>query len=444
MPPDTQPHPAAAVDLLLTDLSGVTRGKRIPARELDHVLRSGVPLIGSLHALDIHGENVDEAGLALATGDGDRLLVPADGRVMPVPWAGEPLSCLLMTLTEPDGRPFFADPRHVLARTAARLAELELTPVVACELEFYLVDRERTPEGGPQPPRSPLTGRRDWSIQTYAIDELEAYGPCLSAVTQACALQGVATGSILAEYAPGQFEINLEHHPDVLRAADEAVLLKRAVRGVARRQGMDATFMAKPYGGHSGSGLHMHVSLLDRDGRNVLDDETTLRHAVGGLLATMAEATAIFAPNPNSFRRLQHGSYAPTVPTWGEDNRTVAVRTLGRGPSRRIEHRLAGADANPYLALAAVLAGLHHGLTHALEPPPPVTGNAYDARPAEGFPALPQRLPEALDAFEAGRILPDHIGGDYHRLYAAVRRGELRRFEALFDRREMDWYLAVI
>lgn len=444
LPPD---DPAAGVELLVTDLNGEPRGKRVPAREIDHVMAHGVPLIGSLFALDIQGENVDEAGLALAAGDGNERLMPIEPRLLPMPWASIPTACLPMTMVGRDGRPWFADPRAVVAKVVARFAELALTPVVAFELAFYLIDRQRTAKGGPQPPRSPLTGRRDWSAQTYALGEQEAYAACLADIVRACAAQHVATGSILAEYAPGQFEVNLDHVPDALRAADETALLKRTVRGVARTHGMDATFMAKPYVEHAGSGLHLHVSLHDAKGRakgrKVLMGEGRLRHAVGGLLKSMPEAMAIFAPNVNSYRQLHRGSYAPTTPTWGEDNRTAAVRTLGSGSSRRVEHRLAGADANPYLAAAAILAGLHHGLATGVEPGPALTGNAYEAATPESD-RLPLPLSEAVARFELARILPDYLGADDHRLYATCRAAELRKFEAAFDRREMDWYLSVL
>jgi glutamine synthetase len=201
--------------------------------------------------------------------------------------------------------------------------------------------------------------------------------------------------------------------------------------------------MAKPYPEHAGCGLHIHVSLLDREGRNVFDDATelgspALRHAVGGLLATMRDAQAIFAPNANSYRRFQESTYAPTAPLWGYNNRTTAVRIpAGDGRARRVEHRVAGADANVHLATAAMLAGIHHGLTRKLDPGAPVEGNGYavDAEP------LPRNWSEALGLFDASPVIAEYFGPRFQHLYSAVRNAERRRFEAVVTPTELDWYL---
>jgi len=434
-----------AVELFVIDTNGIPRGKRIPAAELEDARKGAVRLIGSIFALDSHGENVDAVGLAMATGDGDRRLVPTDGRLLPLAWERVPTAALAMRMVEDDGTPFFADPRNVLQAVLARFEPLGLTPVVACELEFYLTDRARDAAGGPQPPKAPLTGRAEPVTATYSLDDLQAFAPFLDAVAATCRSWDVPASSALSEYAPGQFEINLHHVADAVAAADHAALLKRAVRGHARALGMDATFLAKPYAERAGSGLHIHVSLVDRAGRNVFAGRgeaaaEPLRHALGGLMATLDEGTAIFAPNPNSYRRLQRGSYAPVMPSWGFDNRTVALRVVGEGAARRIEHRQAGADANPYLVMAAVLAGIHHGLTGRIDPGPPAAGNAYE----DGRTPLPQRLGDALPRFAAGAVLREHLGADFHRLYHLLRRGELERFERENIAHEHAWYLPVI
>jgi glutamine synthetase len=208
------------------------------------------------------------------------------------------------------------------------------------------------------------------------------------------------------------------------------------VRGVARARGHDATFMAKPHAGKSGSGLHFHVSLLDRAGNPVFADSARLRHAVGGLLASMPQALALFAPFANGFRRLRGRAYAPVRPNWGFDDRNVALRVLGEGIDRRVEHRVAGADANPYLALAAILGGIHLGLTRQLDPgPPAVPGMAADG------PALPAGWAAAIDCFAAGDLLTPALGARYQALYAACKRAELEAFEALPDPRDYAFYL---
>ncbi len=431
------------IDLIVPDTSGICRGKRASRGEAIEVIEHGLKLVGSLFGLDIHGENVEETGLGMDSGDRDQIAVPVDGRILPMTWVGPEAAQMLLTLLDEDGSPFYADPRQVLGQVQARFRELGLTPVVACELEFYLIDRERNAAGGPQPVPSPFTGRRDWSTQVLSIDEMDAHRSVLSEITQAMEAQGVPVTGALSEYAPGQFEINLHHVADAQAACDHAVLFKRAVRSVARRHNIDATFMAKPYGNISGSGLHVHVSLVDDKGRNVFaagypEAETRLRHAVGGVMKAMQESMAVFAPNANSFRRFQLGSYAPVAPCWGFENRTVSIRVPGGdGKARRIEHRVCGADANPYLAVAAILGAMHFGLTQEVDPGPPVEGNAYDLI----APSLPRHWPIALDTYDDGLILPRYFGERYHQHYGRLRRAEFERYEAEVNPLDHAWYL---
>ncbi len=434
-------HPdIQAIELVLTDMNGIARGKRVPPKDLDKVFRNGTPLIGSIFALDTRGENINQAGMALSSGDPDQIMVPVSGQLLPMPWSKEPVHALLMTMQDKDGTPYFADPRAILARVLKSFEPLGITPVVACELEFYLIAPDHGPDGAPLPPVSPLTGRREGGTGTYSLDDLQSFSEFLSGVDKACRAQGIPTSAALSEYAPGQFEINLEHGPDALKAADHAALFKRTCRAVARAQGHDVSFMAKPYPATSGSGLHIHVSLADRNGKALFAaDEGMLHQALGGLIAALPESVALLAPNANSYRRLAPGSYAPTVASWGYDNRNVALRVVGSGGDLRIEHRLAGADANPYLVMAAVLAGIHHGIQNALDSgPEAVPGTDTDVSD------LPLRWADAIDRFEKGTILPAYLGAAYHKLFATCRRGELERFEADADSREWRWYLATV
>ena len=208
------------------------------------------------------------------------------------------------------------------------------------------------------------------------MQELDEYSAVLGAIAAAAREQELPVGTVLAEYGPGQFEVNLHHVDDALLACDHAIRLKRLVKGVALQHGMEATFMPKPYRDHAGSGAHLHVSLLDAQGRNIFaaDDPAgseQLRHAIGGLAATMNDAMAICAPTANSYRRFQPEAYVPLNPSWSVNNRGVAFR-VPHGPpaSRRVEHRIAGADANPYLLAAIVLAGMHLGLDAQARPGP--------------------------------------------------------------------------
>lgn len=440
-------HPEIdSIDLLISDLNGVTRGKRIPRNNLAKAYASGIYLPASVFALDINGNTIEETGLGLASGDGDRVCRPIPGSLKPVPWLrGGRQGQLLMTMEEVDGAPFFADPRQILRRVLERLGGAGLTPVVALELEFYLVDRQRDAEGTIQPPRSPGSGERATQSQLYSMLELDEYADFLEEIQSAAEIQGLPLDTALKECAPGQFEVNLIHGADALAACDHAVLLKRLIKGVALKHGFEATFMAKPYGLEAGNGTHVHVSLLDAQGDNVFAEPGSdplgsplLGQAVAGLLATMPAAMALFAPNLNSFRRFQAGLYVPMAPTWGFDNRSVALR-IPAGPreARRIEHRVAGADVNPYLLLASLLAAIHHGLSHELVPPPAIVGNAYE----QVAPSLTNSWRQALDLLEADVVLGEALGRDFVRVFLANRRAERAQAMQVVSRLEYDWYL---
>jgi glutamine synthetase len=439
-----QRHPQVrVVDLLLPDLMGIPRGKRVTVAELETVHRSGLLLPGSMFALDVLGGTVQATGLGFDEGDADRACLPLPGSLAEVPWLGAHVAQMQVAMYEHDRTPFYGDPRHVLENVLGRFAPLGLRPVMAVELEFYLVDRERTPEGHAQPPRQPLSGRREHKTQINSMAELDEYSAVLGAIHAAAAAQELPTGTVLAEYGPGQFEVNLHHVDDALLACDHAIRLKRLVKGVALQHGMDATFMPKPYRDHAGSGAHLHVSLVDADGHNIFaaDDPAgspALRHAIGGLVATINDTMAVCAPTANSYRRFQPEAYVPLNPSWSVNNRGVAFR-VPHGPpaSRRVEHRVAGAEANPYLLSAMVLAGMHLGIAQKLDPGPVLAGNAY----RDTTPTIPLSWPEALNAFERSAFAREYLGERFTRLYAQTRRGEMQDFSSYVSALEYSWYL---
>ncbi|HEY0940467.1 MAG TPA: glutamine synthetase family protein [Steroidobacter sp.] len=439
-----QRHPQTRfVDVLLADLFGIPRGKRVTIDELPHLSQGSFLLPGSMFALDVLGGTIQETGLGFDEGDADRRCLPIDGTLVPVPWReGEGVAQVQVSMIDHDGSPFYGDPRHVLANVLKRFSALGLTPVIAVELEFYLLDPERTVDGRAQPPRLPQTGRREYQTQINSMLDLNEYSAVLAEISSACEAQEIPSGTALAEYGPGQFEVNLLHSTDALAACDQAIRFKRLVRGVAARHGMEATFMPKPYMDMAGSGAHLHVSMLDQQGRNIFahDDAAgspLLKHAIGGLAATMADAMLIFAPTINSYRRYRSEAYVPLNPSWAVNNRGVALRIPASTPeNRRIEHRVAGADANPYLLTAAVLAGIHHGLQHRLDPGAPVTGNAYRDAPT----TLPITWPEAALKFEASALMREYLGEKFHHLFVTTRRGELQAFESHVSPLEYAWY----
>lgn len=432
------------VDVLLADLCGIPRGKRVTVGELPEVYRGSFLLPGSIFALDVLGGTIQETGLGFDEGDADRRCLPIEGTLVPVPWRPqeEGIAQLQVSMTDHDGSPFYGDPRHVLVEVLKRFGDLRLTPVVALELEFYLLDPERTAEGRAQPPRLPQTGRREFQTQINSMLDLNEYSAVLAGISSACEAQQVPSGTALAEYGPGQFEVNLQHAPDALLACDQVIRFKRLVRGVAARHGMEATFMAKPYMEMAGSGAHIHVSMLDEQGRNIFaaDDaagSSQLQHAIGGLAATMADAMLIFAPTANSYRRYRSQAYVPLSPSWAVNHRGVALRIpSSSADNRRVEHRVAGADANPYLLTAAVLAGIHHGLQRRIDPGAPVAGNPYGNAGA----TLPITWPEAALKFEASAVMREYLGEKFHKLFVTTRRGELQAFESHVTPLEYQWY----
>ncbi|KPQ21851.1 MULTISPECIES: glutamine synthetase family protein [unclassified Halomonas] len=435
-----------SIDLLISDLNGVIRGKRIPRDNLSKVFKTGIFLPASVFALDINGNTVEETGLGLSSGDGDRLCRAIPGTLNPAPWLNKNhYGQLLMTMEEMDGTPFFADPRQILRRLLKQFSDRGLTPVVALELEFYLVDRLRDGGNLIQPPQSPCSGERATQSQLYSVLELDEYAEFINDLQSAAQAQDLPLDTVLKECAPGQFEANLVHDDDALRACDNTVLLKRLIKGVALRHGFEATFMAKPYGQEAGSGTHVHASIVDSNGQNIFaengDDpleSKALQHAVGGLLGLMPDSMALLAPNLNSFRRFQEGLYVPMAPTWGYDNRSVAIR-IPAGPkeARRIEHRVAGADVNPYLLLATVLASIHHGMDQQLTPAAPIIGNAYD----QIAPQLTNSWTQALHLLGNNRVLGEQLGEDFIHVFIANRQSERAETMREVSAMEYDWYL---
>jgi glutamine synthetase len=430
-------------DAFVNDLNTVERGKRIDRAQIAGVFERGMPLPGSMFALDVEGGTIEDTGLGFEDGDADRPCLPILGTLVTVPWQSEGVAQVQLTMHEHDRAPFFGDPRHLLASVLARFTRLELTPVVAIEYEFYLLDPQRTADGQPQPPKGPLTGRREFRTQINSMTDLNEYSPLLAEIDRVCRLQNVPATSALAEYGPGQYEVNLAHAPDALRVCDEALRFKRIVKSVARAMGCEATFLPKPYRDMAGSGLHIHVSLQDGAGRNIFAapspfDSAALRHAIGGTLDTLGDGMALCAPGPNSFRRFRSEAYVPVHASWSINNRGSAVRVPASDPDNlRIEHRLAGADANPYLVVAWVLAGMLHGLENRLEPPAVLTGNAYRQH---GEP-LPIDWSAAIERFAASEFARAAFGEKFTKLFATVKRAEMREFNSHVTPLEIARYL---
>jgi glutamine synthetase len=430
-----------AVQIMITDASGVMRGKSVRREELVRLYASGRQVAGSILGLDISGEDVDATGLVWDTGDADMCARPIAGTLRRSPWLPAPTGQLMLTMFDGQGAPAAADPRHVLVRALERFAQLGMRPVIACELEFYLLEDTG---GGKLVPAGGGRASERRKIDAYSLTRLDDLAPVFDEIYRAAIAQDLPAETLMSEYAPGQFEITLQHRDDALRAVDEAVMFKRVLRGVAARHGLVACFMAKPFTASAGSGLHVHMSANDAQGRNLFasdapDGTPALRHAIAGMKATMAESMAVFAPNANSYRRFVSRSYAPTAPIWGINNRSVSLRVpSGPANSRHVEHRIAGADANLYLAVATVLAAAEKGIRERLDPGPPVEGNGY-AQATER--TLPHTWQEALDRAAQSEFLRAALGREFLDIFLAIKRQECARFSAEVSELDFSWYL---
>jgi glutamine synthetase len=435
------------LELLAADMNGILRGKRDPVDEVTKVYRNGLNWCAATVCLDTKGSTFETVPMGGADGDPDVRAHIVPGTLVPVPWARTPSAQAMVELYNFDGSPYYLDCRQVLRNALKPLTDMGLKPVLAAELEFYLVEHDGS-DFQPRMPRIPGSELPQDGIQYAMMEDLEDVDDFLADLDFFCSEQNIPAGAALAEFAPGQFEVNLQHVDDPLRACEHAVMLKRAVKAAARKNGLAATFMAKPFAGIPGSGMHVHISLLDQDGNNVFAGQCsdgefseTLRHAIGGLSATMSESMAIFAPNANSYRRYVRGAFVPCTPNWGVNHRGLALRIpLSSPANNRVEVRVAGADANPYLAIAAILAGMHHGISQKCDP-----GRMIQQREEiEEIITLPTTWPESLTAFEQGKILPAYLGEEFANIFARCRREESNSFQTEVSNRDYEWYLRAV
>jgi glutamine synthetase len=439
-------HPdIQAIDIVLHDSNGIGRGKIIRRHELPALFRGGRHLPISILGLDVVGEDVHETGLIWDAGDGDLRAWPVPGSLVPLHGTDPARGELFLSQYHLDGTPMLSDPRHALTRQVAAMAELGLHPTAAFELEFFLLSPERDAMGRVQPARDVLDGRFSGRTEVYSVDQLIGMQPLFDDIYAGAAKAGITAETLISEYAPGQYELTLRHRDDILQAADDLIRLKRIVRAQARRHGVVACFMAKPFADYAGSGMHLHVSLRDATGRNAMTEAPgapytdTLLHAIGGTLATMGESMLVFAPHANSWRRFADQSYAPVSPVWGVNNRSVAVRVpAGDRAARRLEHRPAGVDANPYLVAATVLAAMRKGIVERIDPGPETTGNAY-AGGRDG--AIPRDWGAAIAAAQGSDFLKDALGAEMHRTFTAVKAAEYARVARTIPDVDFELYL---
>ena len=425
------------------DLNGQARGKRVPRKFAAKLEEEGTRFPFSILNLDIWGEYVEDSPLVFEAGDPDGVLMPTERGYVPMPWLNSPSALLPMWMFHEDGTPFAGDPRQALARVVEKYHARGLTPVVATEMEFYLVDDSGD---GIRQPRSPRSGKRRPGAEILSLRALDALDMFFNDLYDACDAMNIPAEAAISEVGMGQFEINLEHVPDALKAADDAWLFKMLVRGLARNHGMAASFMAKPYEEYAGSGLHTHFSVVDADGNNLMANDTfegtrLLHNAIAGCLKGIPDLALIFAPHGNSYERLVPESHAPTGVCWAYDNRTASVRVPGGSfKARRVEHRVAGGDVNPYLFLAAVLGSALIGIEDDLTPPKPISGNAYEQEMLQ----IPDTWAAAIDAFENSRIARRIFDDTLVDNFVMTKRQELHYFAELSEEQQLELYLDTV
>lgn len=416
------------IECLVPDLTGVARGKILPREKFTE--DRGMRLPEAVVAMGVTGE-FPEAGPyydVISPTDRDMHLRPDPSTVRLVPWATDPTAQVLHDCYDRDGTLVPYAPRSVLRRVGELYAAEGWQPIVAPELEFYLVARNSDPDVPLKPPVG-RSGRSETSRQAYSIDAVNEFDPLFEDIYAYCEKMELGVDTLIHEIGAGQMEINF-FHAAPLQLADEVFFFKRTVREAALRHDMFATFMAKPIAGEPGSAMHIHQSVVDTaTGHNIFSQadgsaSDAFRWYLGGLQKYIPAAMALFAPYVNSYRRLARHTAAPINIQWGTDNRTVGIRSPVAPPhARRIENRVIGADANPYVALAATLACGWLGMKQKIEPSPECKGDAY-----LGDHALPRSLGEALELLRAEKDLARVLGEAFVTVYTEVKEIEYAEF----------------
>jgi glutamine synthetase len=412
------------VEAFVPDMAGSARGKVVPADKFG---------LGKMKMPEaIFGQTISGNYVANKQNveDRDMVLVPDSTTLRPVPWASDPAASVFLDCYHSDGTPVEESPRGVLRSVLGKYEASGWIPVVAPEVEFYLLSAHSDPNAEAEPPEGRL-GRTEGARQPYSIDTMNDFDPFINDLYAYCEAQGIHIDTLSQEMGPAQFEINFLHG-NAIELADQVFLFKRTVREVAIEHEMHATFLAKPMADEAGSALHIHQSVIDKSGRNIFSQENGepsdhFYGFLGGLQHYMPEAMVIFAPYVNSYRRFLDPWASPVNLAWAIDNRTVGLRVPDAEPeNRRIENRLAGSDVNPYLVLAATLACGYLGMVEGLRPTEPIEGSAYGME----F-ALHRHIFSAICALRDSNAMRSMLGENFVSLYCALKDDEYREFQEI-------------
>ncbi|TXH94024.1 MAG: glutamine synthetase [Pseudomonas sp.] len=430
------------VECLISDLTGIARGKISPTNKfLDE---KGMRLPESVLLQTVTGDYVEDDIYydLLDEADIDMFCRPDESAVYLVPWAVEPTAMVIHDTFDKQGNPIELSPRNILKKVLKMYADKGWKPIVAPEMEFYLTKRCADPDF---PLEAPVgrSGRPETGRQSFSIDAANEFDPLFEDMYDWCELQGLDLDTLIHEEGPAQMEINFRHG-EALHLADQILVFKRTMREAALKHDVAATFMAKPITDEPGSAMHIHQSVVDiKTGQNLFSNadgsmSQLFLHHIGGLQKYIPELLPLFAPNVNSFRRFLPDTSAPVNVEWGEENRTVGLRVPEASPqNRRVENRLAGADANPYLVLAATLLCGYIGMVEEVKPSAPVKGRGYERRNLR----LPVTIESALERMENCKAAEQYLGEKFVRGYVAVKRAEHENFKRVISSWEREFLL---
>jgi glutamine synthetase len=417
-------HKIEDVEAFVPDMAGSARGKVLPADKFSPVQ---MKMPEAIFSQTISGDYIADPG---NIEDRDMVLVPDPTTLRPVPWSSDPAASVFMDCYHRDGSQVSQSPRSVLRNVLGKFESRGWVPVVAPEVEFYLISAHSDPNEEAEPPEGRL-GWTEGARQPYSIDTMNDFDPFINDVYAYCEAQGMPIDTLSQEMGPAQFEINFLHG-NAIELADQVFLFKRTVREAAIEHGMHATFLAKPMSEDAGSALHIHQSIVDKQGNNIFsapDGEPTdlFFSYIGGLQRYMPEALLLFAPYVNSYRRFMNPDSSPVNLAWATDNRTVGLRVPDAPPeARRVENRLAGSDVNPYLVLAATLACGYLGMVEGVEPRPEAKGSAYSGK----F-ELHRHILMSIEALRESTALRSMLGNEFVSLYTALKDEEYREFQQI-------------
>ena len=432
------------IEFVYVDFNGIPRGKYASPKTLIKAFDGGLRMPISSYVLDVWGDNPKGTGLVMS-GDGDAICRPVASSLAITPWNSRNTAQCLVSMEDGDGEPIYADPRHILSSVLDRFNKLNLKPVIAPEMEFYLIDKQLQKNGHPQMPLIPGTQRRYEDVQLLNLSEMDDFEGFFALVEKSAHSLGIPAETAIKECAPGQFEINLLHHDDALLMADQTFLMKRLIKNCARKFNMNATFMAKPFSEEAGNGMHAHLSLVDKDGNNVFkvdknnQPQGIFAEAISGLLKTTPDFLSFYASHSNSYRRLVHNAdHAPTTLSWGNENRTALIRLPeASAEATRLEFRLPSADSNPYLVFASILSSVLSGITEKYPLDKETLGNAH----AQHEPALAITWREAVHKTSESLIVKEFFGERFQKSYQCVKESEIKRFESTITDFEYNSYL---